>query len=505
VKTAFLQMMVVLGCVGLVANSEAQTQSEAVAPEVIPPGSAVTSNGNAVPPATGKPVAHQPNGNSATAATVGADSVVDDSLLIDNGLWEGADVGPGCPKCGGCMTPADWYTMQGARVLSRSSLRNQPLIYQTLPQGNFTAVAVDAAGDFQVRNLPGTTLATRVALNTKQFGLGVSPAYDATIGHYFMRDRNNNDYFVELSFWGLTSWATSKTVDGYLVSIYDPNVNPPYSQEEATLINQGLLTPVTTGESVGSLRTPYPTPLELPAATEAQKTLALAFDYGTLQSISYRSSINNVELNGRITPRGQPDRLVLHPDGRWQRECQEGRYISYLYGLRFMEIDESFSFYSRSHGFRDPNPSTVPPIYDATGTYDINTHNSLLGLQIGTEMLFRKCKWSWGLAAKMGPYLNFASQQSDITATVDGQPQFNVDEVLRGSHCSAALMGELAFEATYKFRPNLVGRATWDFMWITNLALAPEQVQFVAEPTSRVNTNGSIFSQGPSLGLEWMW
>jgi hypothetical protein len=42
-------------------------------------------------------------------------------------------------------------------------------------------------------------------------------------------------------------------------------------------------------------------------------------------------------------------------------------------------------------------------------------------------------------------------------------------------------------------------------MWISGVALAPEQLQFVASPTERINTNGTIFSQGVSLGLEWMW
>ena len=37
---------------------------------------------------------------------------------------------------------------------------------------------------------------------------------------------------------------------------------------------------------------------------------------------------------------------MLHPDGQWQRECQPGTYMSYLYGLRFMQIDETFKFHS---------------------------------------------------------------------------------------------------------------------------------------------------------------
>ncbi|MGD0519291.1 MAG: hypothetical protein ABSA26_17270, partial [Thermoguttaceae bacterium] len=68
-----------------------------------------------------------------------------------------------------------------------------------------------------------------------------------------------------------------------------------------------------------------------------------------------------------------------------------------------------------------------------------------------------------------------------------------------------SLVGEVGFEATYKFKPNLMGRAAYDFMWINGLALAPEQYQFTTTPISAINTNGSIFSHGLSLALEWCW
>ena len=50
-----------------------------------------------------------------------------------------------------------------------------------------------------------------------------------------------------------------------------------------------------------------------------------------------------------------------------------------------------------------------------------------------------------------------------------------------------------------------MGRAGYDFMWVTGLALAPEQLQLVLNPVNRINTNGLIFYQGVSLSLEWMW
>ena len=173
--------------------------------------------------------------------------------------------------------------------------------------------------------------------------------------------------------------------------------------------------------------------MDFPGSSDEQKTLSLAFNYGTDQSFTYRSSMNNFEIDGRINPRGEPDRLVLHPDGQWRRECQPGTYMSYLYGLRFMEIDESFAFNSKGTG-PYANDATIP-VQDAAGNYDVATHNSLVGLQIGADMTFRNCRWSWGVESKLGAYLNIASQASNINAAVlDGTPR---------SPYNSAFVGEL--------------------------------------------------------------
>ena len=244
--------------------------------------------------------------------------------------------------------------------------------------------------------------------------------------------------------------------------------------------------------------------MDFPGASDEQKTLSLAFNYGTDQSFTYRSSMNNFEIDGRINPRGEPDRLVLHPDGLWRRECQPGVYMSYLYGLRLLEVDESFLFHSKGTG-PYANDATIP-VQDAAGDYNVFTHNSLLGLQIGADMTFRHCRWTWGVESKLGAYVNIANQSSLINAySIDGTPRSPYNSSFSANSDTPALIGEVGFQATYKFRPNLMARASWDFMWITGVALAPEQVQFVSNPIARVNSNGTIFSQGLSLGLEWMW
>jgi hypothetical protein len=516
-----------------VGTGTAQGQFESQAASTAAPMPAGGTASTAAPTVSPSPYpSTQAAAGGAAAEGVAASPAAGNSPLVDNGLWEGAPNGPCCAQCGGGNGyPPDWYTLQGVRILSHSAPRNLALTFQA-PRGGtfgFQADPTDPSADFHVINnvplpyattsveqisatattttsisaVPNPTTPSEI-MNTKDMGLNEAPGYNVTIGHYFCRDRNNNDHFVEFTFWGLNSWSFSREINGYLVPVYD--TTQAYSPADPQIMFAGQLFPVQSGQFQGSLRTLYPLAgtSDFPGASDAQKTLSLAFNYGTDHQFSYRSSMNNFEIDGRICPRGEPDRMVLHPDGRWRCECQPGAYMSYLYGLRFMELDESFAFHSRSTG-QWGNVGTAA-VQDAEGDYDIATHNSLLGLQIGADLTFRQCKWSWGVESKVGAYANFASQNTVIDASViDGTSHPSFNQPFSANSSPIALIGEVGFQATYKFRPNLIGRAGWDFMWISGVALAPEQLQFVADPVPYVNTNGHIFSQGVSLGLEWLW
>ncbi len=316
---------------------------------------------------------------------------------------------------------------------------------------------------------------------------GTAAAYAMTLGHYFARDTLNRDHFVEFSYWGLSHF-----------------------QDEAALPAGQRLSEVSGVNTItfGNLYSPYATSLVLNNLLQytpvLNGTIVPGFDQVDQYSSYYASYVNNFELNGRISPRGRDDQLVLHPDGKWRLECQPGRFISYLYGVRFLKIDEAFRFHGQGVTDTYDSSGTLIDSVTNTGDYNIGTHNNLLGLQCGADMIFRECRWSWGLRAKVGPYINFADQSSDIAAGVQGQTPTMSNHLSDARH-DAALVGELGFTATYKFRPNLVGRASYDLMWVTGLALAPEQLQFSTTPVNQINTNGTTVFQGPSLGLEWLW
>ena len=274
--------------------------------------------------------------------------------LFDNGLWQGATVPPGCPYCGGGnAAPSDWYTYQGVQIRSHSSDRKVNIALQAPAAGVYAALQ-NADGTFSVKSDATTVFLAPSGqlqesfqqrtdiLNTRELGLGTAAGYDVTLGHYFCRDKNNNDHFVEFTFWGLNSWSGATTLRGNLVPVYDETVT--YDQATASFINLGQTLPtqlVQNGSPVfrGSLSSPFPfvTSSQNTGLPLDQQTLSLAFNNGTEYDYLYRSDMNNFEINGRFSPRGELDQLVLHPDGKWRRECQPGTFMSYLYGVRFMQ------------------------------------------------------------------------------------------------------------------------------------------------------------------------
>jgi hypothetical protein len=208
-----------------------------------------------------------------------------------------------------------------------------------------------------------------------------------------------------------------------------------------------------------------------------------------------------------MRPRGETDQLVLQPNGRWRRECRPGTYMSYLAGLRFMTIGDGFLWHMSGRVIDTSGlPGRSPNVF-TSGNYNVQTENDLFGFQFGGDMIFRRCKWNWGVHAKVGPYVNFARCLQEINNSGTGDPFGFVffNDRFNAHRQKVALIGEVGFEANYKFTPTLTGRIAYDFMWINGLALAPEQLQFTTSPEATINTNGGIFSHGLTMGLDWSW
>jgi hypothetical protein len=372
---------------------------------------------------------------------------------VETGLWDGCEGGTCCAECGGgyCQPPL-WFTDQGVRFIGRSQPRLQALA--TIPAVSLLGIPFHAD-----------------LLNNRSANYDMAPGYYVTIGRYLGRDSQDRDDFFEFTYWGMNSWNDSAFVNGQRLT-----------QQNAT-----------TGRTItfGSLDSPFP-------------GYVGGFNRVDTQSIDIHSEMHNFEWNLRLRPRGRPDQLVMQPNGRWKRECTPGAYMSYLAGIRFMTIDDGINWLAS--GVIDDSANPAGP-QNVSGRYNNRTENNLLGLQIGADLIFRRCKWSWGVHSKVGPYVNFARGVQNVQTNAAGDP---FSTVTLNSHFDTmkqevALVGEVGFEANYKFTPNLTGRVAYDFMWITGLALAPEQFQLTSTPGNVMNMNGNIFSHGLTMAAEWSW
>ena len=391
----------------------------------------------------------------------------DQSRWTLSDISQTADVVPAsrsCAECGGgACSPPTWYWEQNVRVLSRSKVRPLPLALRQIDI---------PANPYNPANSPPEPVVSRLTvpvMTNKSLTFDIAAGYDTTVGHYLGRDAKNRDQFVEFTYWGMNTWNENRQVNGPR-AIYTDSLSYLFSAGELVSLFP---------DDVGG------------------------FNRADSHYASCSSDINNFELNVRIRPRGRPDRLVLKPSGKWQRECQPGKTLSYLIGFRYLSLDDMFGWHSRGT-IVDSLLGTNP----VSGDYDILTHNYMFGPQVGAELMFNRCRYSFGARTKLAPMVNFSDQTSTIVTSSAGDPLAtygNINDLRYAKKDDCSVIGELSILGNYRIRKDLVVHAGYHFTWITGLALAGEQIQFQPNAPDRINDNGHTLHHGLSGGLEWLW
>ncbi len=419
--------------------------------------------------------------------------VPDQSVALDGGTWGAAPLGPCCAVCGGGDScPPNWYTHQETRILARNWPEEFGLVYED------AFIGLDSGGN--------PLFTPQAIMSTRDAGFDVAAGYAATVGRYLGRDAENRDWFLEFSYWGLNDWRESRAVTGERLTDNTGTVLPVIATFGS--LNSGF-DPASGAPSIS-----FPFGLTIPTTTfnsPVAHSILLrvgGFNRADEHRIAYQSGIHNYELNLRIHPRAPMGRLVLHPNGRWRRECRPGRHFSYLFGVRVMSLDERFDW--RSTGLintYDPTTGALLASAPVSAEYLVRTYNDLLGLQVGADLTYRKCKYTYGVRVKASPCINFASQVSRVVTNAADDPYATIPLDYRTSHARdvVTFIGEVGFVGTYRLRPNFSLRASYDLMWVTGLALASEQIAFQTDPPDAIDTYGINFYQGLTLGFEWIW
>jgi hypothetical protein len=278
--------------------------------------------------------------------------------------------------------------------------------------------------------------------------LGYEPGMRSTIGRVLGRDDRNRNHAVEFTFTGLTHWQTAGSM---------------------TAVQPG-------GIFVDILLDPS---FQVPV-----------FNAADHQTMFESSNLNTYEFNYRIDRRLPRDRVVYSRDSTWVRQADPAPLPSVLAGLRVAFNNESLNWFSQSS--------------DGTGTYHIVTHNNMVGPQVGVEWFYERGDWRLGARGKTAAVVNWADESTRVrilnTAGAPLQPNRDED----AENHVLGFIGEINAIGVYHLSPHFALRFTYDIMFITNQALAQNQVTFAPTTPPSMSMGHSLLYQGVSFGFEYV-
>jgi hypothetical protein len=280
---------------------------------------------------------------------------------------------------------------------------------------------------------------------------GAHPGEDTsvrvTLGHFLFRDQRNRDHTAEFTVFGGGDWEQHREI--------------------SSLADFGLFVPFVID---GANR---------------------SFDGSSSQTMDYSSHYSSFEANYRVKQRMERDQLVMDPNGCWHRAANPGFTRDYLVGLRFMQMRDIMDW--RAEDILQTG---------SDGIYQIRTDNDMFGFQMGTGFAYEASRWSLGLNTKGGVFLNDAKGRSflDFTDEDDDEDDFH----LRLTEDELSFVGEAKLIGKWHLTPNFSLRASYEMMYVSAVALAPNQATFIPV-FATLNTTQDPFYHGASFGFEGYW
>lgn len=326
-----------------------------------------------------------------------------------------------------------------------------------------------ATSDFMVINHDKPLRNTRFAVDVgtanffseQNLSLGITEGARFSIGVWRYHDTYGWDHAIEASFVGLTDWHRNFAFVGSM-----PGAN---IIEPGTVVQTGIFTVVNPG--IGG------------------------FNGGDVALFYYKSQFNSGGLDLRWTKRQCKDALVYDScGGFWKRAAEDGYVFSFLLGVHDAEYDERFTYAVR----RANTPTTT-----FGGDYTDGTQNNLLGLHLGSELDYKHDLWYLGVRGGSTICVNFAEVNGDLT--FNDPTAGSGSQRQSGFHTGPAALSDFSLLAGWQIRPNMRLRASYDLMWLTSVARAPDQVRLGAFQPNAINVAGGQMFTGCSLGLEFNW
>ncbi|NOY42764.1 MAG: BBP7 family outer membrane beta-barrel protein [Planctomycetes bacterium] len=304
-----------------------------------------------------------------------------------------------------------------------------------------------------------TPLSNDLLVDGGQFGAEAVPRMK--LGRFLFRDAKNRDHTAEFIVYGGGQWSQSGRLDA------NPN------------------------NSVGTTSL-----LVNPSVDRGNGS----FSGATSSQYQYDSRMNSFELNYHVKRRMKRDRMELEPSGHWIRRAQPTNSRSLIAGIRYINIDEDINW--SAFGIPDTNNDGNLE----TGNYRVRSGNDLFGTQLGFTLSHDRARWSLGVRTKGGIFFN----GSDVRSAFAVSSAFDMggNGASGGSDISStnlSFLTEGTLFAKWHLRPNFSLRAGLEGMFLSSLALAPNQLNFAPTSTAELISNGNATFLGGSIGFEGYW
>lgn len=188
------------------------------------------------------------------------------------------------------------------------------------------------------------------------------------------------------------------------------------------------------------------------------------------------SAIGNAELNYRYASPGIKD-------------------VEFMFGVRYFDILENMIYSTNRSG--DINTSN--PKLEAN--YNARAHNHILGLQVGSEYNHRVFKHlGIGMMTKGSAGVNWWNSQVSLVRG-DGLEGFSGSQ--NGATFASIL--EMGFYADILLLERARFRAGYNVLWAIGMAEASSQYNYNLRETNGSSDIGTIFYQGPTLELQFLF
>jgi hypothetical protein len=337
-----------------------------------------------------------------------------------------------------------WYAEGDYMLLNRGWDRKGLMLAFEGSPGLSTAPGIGFAGP---------NLGTVLALNPLVIE-GSKPGADGlarvTLGRLLFRDERNRDHTAEVTYFGGGEWSQANSIEaatdaGIQIIDFVDRVNP-------------------------------------------------SFDGADSMGFAYDTRMNSIEGNYLVKQRMARDQMVLQPNGDWVRAAQSSHTVSFLAGLRYLNLNEALDINATNINVgTDQNPD------NQDGFYAIRTDNDLFGTQLGAAATYETARWSVGVHVKGGSFWNRMDLDSNFRV---GETTVINSGVTRSTEDNLAFVGEFQVRGKWHLRPNLSLRAGFEILYVDSIALAPHQINFIPGGYESIAADGDIFAIGSSVGIE---